>query len=88
MFSYYQIHPTSINKTDGGPSSEDGVTAKVSKATHSQSIRNGSCLSLGAKLLHKARPKTPHCGLISLFLVLFSTLGILGILSAMACHRI
>ena len=35
MFSYYQIHPTSINKTDGGPSSEDGVTAKVSKRENS-----------------------------------------------------
>ncbi len=27
MFSYYQIHPSSINKTDGNSSSEDGVTA-------------------------------------------------------------
>jgi hypothetical protein len=88
MFSYYQIHLTSINKTAGGPSSEDGVTAKVSKATHSKSIRNGSCLSFGAKLLRKARPKTPHRGFISLVLVLISTLGILGILSIMACHQI
>jgi hypothetical protein len=88
MFSYYQIHPTSINKTAGGPSSEDGVTAKVSKATHSKSIRNGSCLSFGTKLLRKARPKTPHRGFISSFLVFISTLGILGILSIMACHQI
>jgi hypothetical protein len=41
MFSYYQIHPTSINKTTGGPSSEDGVTANVSEMTNHQSIRSG-----------------------------------------------
>ncbi len=88
MFSYYQIHPTSINKTAGGPSSEDGVTAQVSETTCYQSIRTGFYLSLGAKLLRKARPKTPHRGFISSALVLLSTLGILGILSIMACHRI
>jgi len=88
MFSYYQIHPTSINKTAGGPSSEDGVTAAVSETTSYQSIRMGSCLSFGAKLLRKARPKTPHKGFISSILVLVSTLGILGILSFMACHRL
>ena len=33
MFSYYQIHLTSINKTAGGLSSEDGVTAQVSETT-------------------------------------------------------
>jgi hypothetical protein len=48
----------------------------------------GSCLSFGAKLLRKARPKTPHKGFISSILVLVSTLGILGILSFMACHRL
>ena len=47
-----------------------------------------SCLSFGAKLLRKARPKTPHKGFISSILVLVSTLGILGILSFMACHRL
>jgi hypothetical protein len=62
MFFYYQIHPTNINKTAGGPSSEDGITAKVSESTCSQSIQNGSCLSFGAKLLCKAHPKTPHSG--------------------------
>jgi len=89
MFSYYQIHPTSINKTVGGPSSEDGVTAKVSETTCYQSVRTGSCLSFGAKLLCKAHPKTPHRGFISSVLVLISTLvGILGILSIMASHQI
>ena len=38
IFSCYQIHPTSINKTAGGPSSEDGVTATVSETTSYQSI--------------------------------------------------
>jgi hypothetical protein len=87
MFSHYQIHLTCINKTASGPSSEDGITTKVSKATHSQSIQHGSSLYFCAKMLHKAQPKTPHCGLISLFLVLLSTLGILGILSVMAYHQ-
>jgi hypothetical protein len=88
MFSFYQIHSTSINKTAGGPSSEDGVTAKVSKITSHQSVQHGSCLSIGAKLLHKARPKTPHHGLISSLLILISKLGIFGILSIMACHQL
>jgi len=88
MFSYYQIHPTSINKTAGGPSSEDGVTAKVSEMTCYHSIRAGSCLSFGTKLLRKARPKTPHRGFISSALVLISTLGILGIVSIMEGYRI
>jgi hypothetical protein len=39
-------------------------------------------------LLRKARPKTPHRGFISSALVLLSTLGILGILFIVACHRI
>ncbi len=29
LFSHYQIHPTSINKTNGASSSEDGMTADV-----------------------------------------------------------
>jgi hypothetical protein len=88
LFSYYQIHPTSINKTAGGPSSEVGVTAQVSETTCYQSIWTGFYLSFGAKLLRKARPKTPHRGFISSALVLLSTLGILGILFIVACHRI
>ncbi len=61
MFSFYQIHPRSINKTADGSSSEDGVTAKVSETTCHQSIQHGTCLSIGAKLPHKAHPKTPRC---------------------------
>jgi hypothetical protein len=88
MFSHYQIHSTSIDKTAGGASSEDGVSAKVSESTNHQSIQHGSCFSFGAKLLGKSRPKTSRCGLIPLFLVLLSTLGIFGILSIMACHQL
>ena len=48
MFSYYQIHPTSINKTDGTPSSEDGVTADTkiitSAATHTARLQIGQCI--------------------------------------------
>ena len=86
MFSYYQIHPMSIDKTAGGPSSEHGVTANVSETTSHQSIRSGYFLSFSIKLLRKARPKHPQCGFISLFLVFIAT--IFGLLSIIACHRI
>jgi hypothetical protein len=86
MFSFYQIHPTSINITDGGPSSEDGVTNKVSVTTCSISVHHRSHLSLGVKPLCKLHPKAPPQGIISSFLVFLSTLGILAILSAIACH--
>jgi hypothetical protein len=86
MLSFYQFHPTSINKTDGRPSSEDGVTNKVSVTTRSISVHHSSHLSLGVKLLCKLRPKVPPQGIISSFLVFLSTLGILAILSAIACH--
>jgi hypothetical protein len=75
-------------RSAGGPSSEDGVTAQVSETTCHKSIRTGFYLSFGTKLLCKAHPKTPHRGFISSALVLISTLGILGILSIMACHQI
>jgi hypothetical protein len=35
LFSHYQIHPTSINKTNGAPSAKDGVTADVKSSTNS-----------------------------------------------------
>ncbi len=84
MFSFYQIHPTSINKTDDGPSSKDGVMNKVSETTRSISVHNRSHLSLGAKLLCKLHLKVPPQGIISSFLVFLSRLGILAILSAIA----
>jgi hypothetical protein len=73
MFLFYQIHPTSINKTDGGPSSEDEVTNKVSVTTRSTSVHHISHLSLGVKPLCKLHPKIPPQGIISSFLVFFST---------------
>jgi hypothetical protein len=88
MFSYYQIYPTSINKTAGGPSSEDGVTANVSEMTSHQSIRSGYFLSIGIKLLCKTRPKHPQHGFISLLLVFIATIGIFGILFIITCHQI
>jgi hypothetical protein len=88
MFSFYQIHLTSINKTDGGPSSEDGVTNKVSMTTCSFSVHHRSHLSLRVKQLCKLHPKVPPQGIISSFLVYLSTLGILAILSAIACHQL
>ncbi len=78
MFSFYQIHPTSINKTNGRPSSEDGVTNKVSETTQSLSAYHRSHLSLGAKILCKLRPTVPPRGIISSFLVLLFTLSILS----------
>ncbi len=86
MYSFYQIHPTSINKTDGGPSSKDGVTNKVSVTTRSISVHHRSHSSLGVKLLRKLHPKVLPKAIISLFLVFLSKLGILAILSAISCH--
>jgi hypothetical protein len=86
MFSYYPIYPTSINRTAGGPSSEDGVTANVSETTSHQSIWSGHFLFSGIKLLCKTRPKTPQRGFISSWFLFIITIGIFGILSIIACH--
>jgi hypothetical protein len=85
MFSYYQIHPTSINKTDGTPSSEDGVRADTNIITNSWNLQSTSwCI----KSIQKARPTTPPNGFISAFLVMLTTIGILGILTGLKCHHI
>ena len=88
MFSYNQIHPTSINKTNGAPSSKDGVTADVKTNAKSWSPRFTSSFSSGIKTIQKARPKTPPNGFISFFLVLLMTIGILTILTWIRCHHI
>jgi hypothetical protein len=88
MFLFYQIHLTSINEIDGRPSSKDGITNKVSVTTRSISVHHRSQLSVGVKLLCKLHPKVPPQGIISSFLVFLSTLGILAILSAIACHQL
>jgi hypothetical protein len=78
----------SINKTNGQPSSEDGFTNKVSETTQSLSAYHRSHLSLGAKILCKLCPTVPPQGIISSFLVLLSTMGILTVLLAIACHQL
>ncbi len=76
----------SINKTEGRPSSKDGITNKVSGTTTSISVHHRSHLSLGVKLLCKLCPKVPPKRIKSSVLVFLSILGILAILSAIACH--
>ncbi len=88
MFSYYQIHPTSINKTDGSSSSKDGVTANVRSKINSWQPQFASSLLSGIKIIQKAWPKQPPCGLISSFLVLLTTIGIIMTLSGMKCLEI
>jgi hypothetical protein len=88
MFSYYQIHPKSINKINGAPSSEDRVTADVKTNTKSWSPRFTSSFLSGIKTIRKVHPKTPPNGFISLFLVLLTTIEILRILTGIKCHHI
>jgi len=88
MFSYYQIHPSSINKTDGNPSSEDGVTADTKSNTVTWTPRLASKLLSGIKIFRKARPNAPPNGLISSFLVMLSMIGIFGILVGIKCSHI
>jgi hypothetical protein len=88
MYSYYQIHPSSINKTNGGSSLEDGVTADVKSNTMTWNPRLASKLLSGIKILRKARPKAPPNGFISSFLVMLTTIGIIGILVGIKCSHI
>jgi hypothetical protein len=50
MFSYYQINPSSINKTDGNSSSDDGVTADTKSKTTTWQSRLFSELLHGIKI--------------------------------------
>ncbi len=88
MFSYYQIHPLSIPKTNGGSSSEDGITADVNSNTMALHPRLTSNLLSGIKIFQKVRPKTPPNGLISSFLVKLTTIGIIAILAGIKCFHI
>ena len=88
MYSYYQIHPSSINKTNGGPSSEDGVTADVKSNAMTWYPQLASRLFSGIKIFQKARPKAPPNGWISSFLVMLTTIGIIGILVGIKCSCI
>jgi hypothetical protein len=51
MFSYYQIHPISMNKTNGAPSSKDGVRADVKTNTKSWSPQLTSSFLSGIKTI-------------------------------------
>ncbi len=80
ILSSYQIHPSSINKTAGGSSSEDGVSSDVKSTTMSWHTRLTTIQLSGAKVFQQMRPKIPPNGIISSFLVLLSTIGIVAIL--------
>jgi hypothetical protein len=88
MFSYYQIHPTSITKTNGAPSSEDRVTADIKSDTMSWSPRFTSTFLSGLKIIRKMRPRTPPNIIISSFLVLLATIEIITILAGIKCCHI
>ncbi len=88
MFSFYQIHPTSINKTNGASSSEDGVTTDVNTTTNSWKQRGISRFLTTLKIIGKAQPRNPPNGFILSFLVLLATIGIIAILTGMKCQHI
>jgi hypothetical protein len=88
MFSFYQIHPTSINKTDGASSSEDGITADVRTTTTSWTQCDVSRFLPIFKTIENAQPRSPPNGFISSFLVLLATVGIIVILTRIKCHHI
>jgi hypothetical protein len=65
MFSFYEIHPTSINKTDGNSSSKDGVTLETNAATNFTSSHWNSSFLSGATLLLRGNQKRLTNGIIS-----------------------
>jgi hypothetical protein len=81
MFSFYQIHPTSINKTDGNSSSKDGVTAGTNASTNTTSSHWTSSFLSGVKLLWRGCPNRPTHGTISAFLIIIVAIGIFTILT-------
>ncbi len=78
----------SINKTDGSSSSKDGVTANVRSKINSWQPQFASSLLSGIKIIRKAQPKQPPRGLISSFLVLLMTIGIIMTLTGIKCLEI
>ncbi len=88
MFSFYQIHPTSMNKTNGASLSEDRVTADVKTTTNSWKQRGISRSLPTLKIIGKAQPRTPPNGCLLSFLVLLATIKIIAILTSMKCHHI
>ncbi len=88
MFSFYQICPTSINKTNGASSSEEGVTADVNTTTNSWKQCGISRFLPSLKIIGKAQPRNPPNRFILSFLVLLATNRIIAILTGMKCHHI
>ncbi len=88
MFSFYQLHPTSINKTDGNSSSEDGVTVDTNASTNTTGSHWTSSFLSGVKLLWRGRPKRPTNGTISAFLIFIVAIGIFTILTVITCRNI
>jgi hypothetical protein len=88
MFSFYQIHPTSINKTDGRSSSEDGITVDTSSSTSSSGSYWTSSYLSGTRLLCRGHPKRPTDVIISAFLIFMTVIGIFSIMTGMTCHNI
>ncbi len=88
LFSCYQIHPISINKTNGASSSKDDVTADVQNHSHSWKSRIASSFLFKTKTLRKKQSLMPPNRSISSFLVLLTTIGILKILTGAKCHHI
>jgi hypothetical protein len=88
MFSFYQIHPTSINKTNGRSSSEDGVTADTSSSTSSSGSYWTSSFLSGTRLLRRGHPKRPTNGIMSAFLIFMTVIGIFSIMTGMTCRNI
>jgi hypothetical protein len=84
LFSFYQMHPTSITKTDGGSSSEDGITVDVNLCG-TQWIQ---CRVSNFRISGNSRSNFPPRGFISYFLVFLTTIGIIAILTGMKCHKI
>jgi hypothetical protein len=88
LFSYYQIYPTSINKTNGASSSKDGVTADIQNHSYSQKSQIASSFLFKTKTLRKKQSRTPSNGFISSFLVLLTTIETLTILTGAKFHHI
>ncbi len=81
MSSFYQIHPMSINKTDGASSSEDGITADVRTTTTSWTQRGVSRFLPIFKTIGKAQPRSPPNGFISSELAMIPSFSLMAFFS-------
>jgi hypothetical protein len=88
LFSYYQIHPKSINKTNRASSSKDGVTADIKNHSNSWKSQIASSFLFKIKILQKKQSWITPNRFTSSFLVLLTMIGILTILTGTKCHHI